>query len=372
MNRIKQGILLLCFLTQMLLVSGCEFRDIDLRLFIVAMGVDTVEDNPDVLKYTFKVAVPMGDPKSGEIKSLILTQVSSSIAKAAREIKSKVDKELDFGHCKTVLFGESYARRSIREMQEWTVRRRDTQLIMYPAVAVPDAETVLNISPATERIAGNAKALALSEEGTESPYIVKTYMFDVDRRIRDEGIDPFLPVIGIVEGGSPMLNINKVALLDKEKVRDILAPEDTKIFNLLHVRNLRTDLETMMHGNHYNLNVDRSRAVYQIITTEPGKGEIHYKITIGGNLEEKDDYNKLSHGELIELEKSFNESVAKDVETLLLKIRDTGTDPTGFGLRYFGTHWNNATEKQQWKDMYPGITFKVDVQVDIKGTGYSR
>ena len=61
------------------------------------------------------------------------------------------------------------------------------QLLMYPAVAVPTAEAVLKAEPPTERIAGNAIFLALSEDGTESPFISKTYSFDLTRRMMEEG-----------------------------------------------------------------------------------------------------------------------------------------------------------------------------------------
>lgn len=119
---------LLC--SSLLVTTGCEFRDIDLRLFVVAMGVDLIKDQPDMLRFSFKMEIPTGDPKSGEEKSMVITQDSSTVAKAVRELKSKVDKELDFGHCKGMMYGEAYARKNIRGIQDWTVRRRDMQLLM--------------------------------------------------------------------------------------------------------------------------------------------------------------------------------------------------------------------------------------------------
>ncbi|MGV2806784.1 Ger(x)C family spore germination protein, partial [Clostridium perfringens] len=92
-----------------LFVSGCDFRDIDLRLFVVSIGIDVSEKNPDMNRFTFKMAIPSGDPKIGDKKSFLITQESTSIAEAIREVKSKVDKELDFGHCKGVMYGEAYA-----------------------------------------------------------------------------------------------------------------------------------------------------------------------------------------------------------------------------------------------------------------------
>lgn len=361
-------VILLC--SSMTTLGGCEFRDIDLRLFVVSMGVDVIEDNPDMLRFSFKMAIPTGDPKSGEEKSLVISQNSSNIAKAIREVKSKVDKELDFGHCKGVMFGEAFARKDIRKVQDWTIRRRDVQLLMYPAVAIPTAEAVLNVQPATERIAGNSLFLALSEDGTDSPYITKTYSFDLARRMTERGTDPIMPVIH-VEGES-LLNINRLALLDKEKVREILSPEETKLFNLLYHSNLKSNFGATMDGHHYEANVTNTSERFKILSAGTGKATIAYKIRVLGTLEEKDEQSPLTHGDLINLEKAFNKGIAEDVTKLLEKIRGTGLDPLGFGLRYFGTHWNNDTEVEQWKEIYPKVQFQVSVKTEIKSSGYSR
>ncbi|SMF66158.1 spore germination protein KC [Paenibacillus uliginis N3/975] len=359
---------LLC--SSLLVTTGCEFRDIDLRLFVVAMGVDLIKDQPDMLRFSFKMEIPTGDPKSGEEKSMVITQDSSTVAKAVRELKSKVDKELDFGHCKGMMYGEAYARKNIRGIQDWTVRRRDMQLLMYPAVAIPTAEAVLKTQPPTERIAGTSLFLALSEDGTESPYIIKTYSFDLARRISEEGMDPILPVVEVQ--GETLMNINRMALMNKEKVKDILSPEETKLFNLLYHNNLRSDFSTKLDGNLFEINVTSTRAGYNIKTLEAGKERIQYKVRLEGILEEKEGGGQLTQGEVKEIEKALSKNITDDVTKLLVKIRNTGLDPLGFGLRYYGTHWNNETEVKQWKEMYPRIQFLVDVHTKIRSSGYNR
>ena len=220
-------------------------------------------------RFSFKIAIPSGDPKTGDKKSLLITQEATSIAEAIREVKSKVDKELDFGHCKGVMYGEAYARENIGKIQDWTVRRRDMQLLMYPGVAVPTAEAVLKAEPPTERIAGNAIFLALSEDGTESPFITKTYSFDLTRRMMEEGEDPVMPVVETTE--DQVLNINKVALMDKSKVKVILNQEETRLYNLLDLRNLSTNFGTRVEGELLEVNTDRTRARYKITTDKAGK-----------------------------------------------------------------------------------------------------
>lgn len=121
----------------------------------------------------------------------------------------------------------------------------------------------------TERIAGNAIFLALSEDGTESPFISKTYSFDLSRRMLEEGEDPVMPVVETTE--DQVLNIDKVALMDKNKVKYILTPDETRLYNLLDLRNLSTNFGTKIGGKLLEVNTDRTRARYKIVTDKRGK-----------------------------------------------------------------------------------------------------
>ncbi|MUG67585.1 Ger(x)C family spore germination protein [Paenibacillus campinasensis] len=368
MRVLKVSLTFMLFIS-ILILSGCGFRDIDLRLFVVSIGIDVSEKGPHMQKYSFKMAIPTGDPKSGEVKSITITQESESIAEAIREVKSKVDKELDFGHCRAVLYGEAYARKSIRSIQEWTVRRRDIQLLMFPALAVPTAEAVMKIQPPTERIAGNALVLALSEDGTESPFITRTFAFDLNRRMAEIGEDPVIPVIAIEKN---VLNIDRVALMDKEKVKLILNRDETRLYNMLDQRDVRTNFRTVLEGEIMEMNVDLSRARYRIVEDGEGQGEIRYNIRLSGTLEEKQATEPMNYQRHQEIEQAISKEFSKNVTRLLQKIQKSGLDPLGFGLRYAGTHWNNDTEMDQWGRLYPRIKFKVNVRTVIKSNFYKR
>lgn len=368
MNMRKRLLTGLCCLS-LLFIGGCEFRDINLRLFVLAIGVDHIPDQPGQDRYTFKIAIPSGDPKSGEQMSLLITQDSSSIVKAVRQLKSKVDKELDFGHCKAILFGEAYAKQGIEKMQDWSIRRRDIQMILFPAVGKPTAEAVLGVQQPSERIAGNSLFLALSEEGTESPYIAKTFSFDLDRRMSEKGLDPFLPVIE-AEGGTTIL-VNKVALMDKRKVIRILPPEETKLLNLLTNRAVSSNYEVESNGQIYELNIPTSKAKYKITASQPGKEVIRFKVRLEAVVEQKEDREEISKHVQKQIEQALNKKLSQELTGVLEKIRSAGVDPIGFGLRYYGRHWNNRTEEEQWKEIYPRIRFEVLVNTKIKSTGYS-
>ena len=63
----------------------------------------------------------------------------------------------------------------------------------------------------------------------------------------EEGEDPVMPVVETTD--EQVLNINKVALMDKSKVKVILNQEETRLYNLLDLRNLSTNFGTRVEEN---------------------------------------------------------------------------------------------------------------------------
>ncbi|AWB43595.1 Ger(x)C family spore germination protein [Paenibacillus sp. CAA11] len=369
--RRKLWLLLACLIVCLLPLQGCKFKDIDLRMFVVAIGIDTAED-PSKVKVTLKLAIPQGDPKTGEEKVDMISRETATIAEAIREMKSMVDKELDFGHCKAMILGESYARRDITEAMDWAIRRRDIQLIMYCAIGRPNASEVLAVQPKTERIPSNSLFLALGKEGTESPFILSSYSFDVKRRLMERGLDPVLPIVEALS--KERFVIDKVVLFSKKSSKLVLNPDETRLYNLLTQKDLLTNFTVVNKQGVFDYNVDGSRSKYSIHAK--GKAEsapyISYKIDITGVLEEVHQKKMINRDTLNLLSRSSSEDLNSQIRELLFKIRDSGTDPIGWGLRYMARNWDNKTEYEKWKKMYPEMDFKVHAKVNVKYTGMIR
>ncbi|MDO7906060.1 Ger(x)C family spore germination protein [Paenibacillus sp. JX-17] len=352
-------------------LSGCKFKDLDLRLFVVAMGVDKVEGSPTRVSVTVKAAVPLGDPKQAEEKILILTEESDTIGEAIRIMKSRTDKELDFGHCKVMLYGESYARQGILQTSDWMLRRRDIQLLIYNAVARPTAKEVLKVQPVTERLPGNSLLLALSMDGTESPYIVPPmFSYRLERTLMERGSDP---IMSIVEArGKDQLEIDKSYLFNKERAVEELNPSETRIYNLLNNKNLKTSLEAKVNGTNFSYMIERSQASYNLKRSKDEASSLNYHLKIRGVMEENEEGAVVTEQELHKVSQAAGEQLDEQVEKVLNKIHKSKTDPLCWGLRYTAHHWNNETEWQQWQEIEKTLTFKVHSDVRIKYTGMIR
>src|SRR5690625_4551243 len=103
---------LIPILSVVLLLSGCGFKDIDKRVFVVGFGIDGgSEEKP--YKITLKMAIP-GKKDSPKPEYTYLTQEADTIAKAIRLSESNIDKELEFGHAKVIVLGEDVFAGDIR------------------------------------------------------------------------------------------------------------------------------------------------------------------------------------------------------------------------------------------------------------------
>ncbi|AFH64020.1 Ger(x)C family spore germination protein [Paenibacillus caseinilyticus] len=349
-------------LAALLLTAGCsQLKDIDKRLFVVAIGIDPVPGSKDRMKITLKAAIPQGDPKQGGQEFDLITIEAGSIAESLRLAKSKVDKELDFGHTKGLLFGEKLSPDALTYAVDWAVRRRDIQLVSLTALAQPTAYDILKQKIKTERVPGKALFLALSREGTESPFIVPAYLFDLHRKLYEPGWSPALP---IVEYKGKQFNINKLAVLRKKQTAGTLTPDETKLYNILTRRHVRTNLNLMWKDNRLALNLDQTNSWFRIISTGEGGTQVVFHLHLSGMLEETRMVTSLSGTELRELETAYTEKLSKDVRALLTKLQQWDTDPLGLGLHYEARHPGRS-----WKELYPGASFTVQAKVQIRSTG---
>ncbi len=353
------GIVLMC------LTTGCEYKDIDRRIFVVAIGIDPGEN--EAFKVSLKLAVPQGEVTKIDEKMLIITEESDSISEALRLMKSKVEKELDYVHCKSIVIGEELAGRDIRHILDWAVRRRDIQLILNFAVGRPAALDVLRVKPPSERIPSNSLIMAMSGEGTESPFIASVYSYQLMRDMYEQGKDPILPVIE-AEGETQFV-IDKVALLDKQRVQLVLNPEETRLFNLLTRPDLRTNFPARVDASEFQYYTESSTSKYKITTTSSGVPVIRYRIKIKGIVEENSTQELITHTLLEKISDAGGEALNQSVKALLEKIKDQRLDPLGWGLRYGTRHWNNETEAKDWEELYPDLKFEVTAAVRIKYSG---
>jgi spore germination protein KC len=348
-------------------LTGCGFKDIDKRFFVVAIGIDKGQSHGMKYRVSLKLAIP-GDhtQMSSKNKNNELTsQDANSITEAVRLIKSKVDKELDFGHAKIVMIGQDLIQDDIRDTMDWLNRRRDIQLVSWMAVGKPTAEAVLATQTRHERLPGNSLLFSFGKTGVESGFIISEYLFDFFRKEKEWGLDPILP---IVEASGNHYTINTSVVFDKNRARLTLTSEETRIFNVIRAYVNKIEYEVPVEGSRIFISASKIKTKYLVHTPQAERPFVDLRIRITGIIEEA---NLTVSPDKLKLYEQSAEKTGKERVTILLKkLQKENLDPFGFGLDYRAHHFGNLEEEwKTWQSLYPDLEFRVNVNLKLKGTG---
>lgn len=347
-----------------LTLNGCNgFKDIDKRFFVVSVGIDKEKNEEEQQHFivSLKIVLPSSQPKKEIEQFTILSEKGRTISEAVRTLKSRVDREIEFGQMKVIVFGKAVVQEDITYIMDWFSRREDIQQVAYVSIGDPTAKAILEMQPKQEQIPSNALFLTFGNTGIESPYITTTHLFQFRRNLYEKGIDARLPIVQIEEG-TYLINEASIFLDSKQKI--VLPPSKTKLINLLIERYDKIDLTVQENDEYFIISVDHFTMDYQLNS----QNVINIEIDIAGIIEES-----LTHIEMNKLEyynQLTEKLMARRIQDLLLVLQEHQVDPFGFGLRYRATHFGSEDEKwNNWKNIYPEVSFNVLVNVELEGTG---
>jgi spore germination protein KC len=343
--------------------SGCGFKDIDKRFFVVAMGIDQGK-TANSYRVTLRLAIPSSKIEAGQTKTEVESIEAPTIAEAVRHLKSLVDKELDFGHCRVFLFGRPLMEKGVEDPLNWISRRRDIQLVAFLGMAEPDAFQVLKLHPISERYPGNALFLTFGSEGTESSYTITEYLFDWARRQTETGKDGYLPIIRR-DIDSNSYRLDRVAFLDKKKLRLCLDPGETQLFNISAKKYEKSFIAVPYQNTRIVLALSQVRTRTDISRSDIPQVTFHIRAT--GFLEESPP--NFLNGDIAKIESLLQKELNNQLQDLLYKIRDNGVDPYGFGLHYLATYFGGSKDWEHWKKAYPSVSFRIKSRIVIDKPG---
>jgi spore germination protein KC len=349
------AILLLCFV---LLLSGCGYKDIDRRAFPVVMGVDQGKGHNVIV--TLRVAVPeFGGASSEGQNSVLYSQEAANISEAVRLLKAQSDREIDYAHCKVIIFGRKLVETDLARHIDWFLRRRDIQNIAWLTMADQEAREILEVKPIIEKIPGNSLFLSFGNTGVESQYIGSQALYQVFRAFVNHGETPYLPIIAIKKDH---YRIDRIALLNKKRLVEELPPQDAAYFKLLESGLSKG----MFHTSDTTLNVMSVAAHYEL---SPGVVHITIKGTV--NIEETNSLTPRKPGDIPRYEKELESTLRRDLEKLVSRFIEEGIDPLGLQQRFEARHWN-ADERKRWEEQYPKANVTVSTDIEILHGGLLR
>lgn len=353
----------------LLLLAGCEFKDIDKDVFVSMIAIDQSEEADKPYKITLKLYEPTSSFKQApQPEYSYLTQNGETLSEALRILESYSDKELEFGHSKLIVIGEELVKEDkSKEILDFLLRRPDIQMISWMAVGKPSAEEIIKMVPQGETAAYPELFNYFDNNGTESQYIVTTYLFDFRRNMKEHGIDSVLPIIEVNEEDSHFV-INKSLVLANKKEPNEFDSLNTSLYNMLSKNTHLVELVINEDGEYFIANIDSIKSKQKVKVQKDNNIQLNIEISLYGYISESKDSLKIEQlPHYNQLLKDESEEKFTEFFTEMTKL---GYDPIGFGLDYKAqTLHNRRMSIEEWKEAYKNAEINVTVKAGLKSTG---
>lgn len=361
-----KGCLSIALLTAVLLQTGCAFKDIDKRVFVVGIGIDPSDKVRNGFRVTLKMAKPVGNVKQATAPTYAyLSHDSESVAEAIRTLETRVDKVVDLGHNRIIIMHRDLLSKDLDTFMDFFTRRGDVQFIAYVAVAESTAEEAISFEPGTETPASIALYNFFDNTGTESPYVITTFLFEFRREVLGKGINTVMPIIGI-DKENDSFRINKSIILKVGEEPFELDSIQTKYLNSLINKASGFSYKIEEDDMTLVLNINEVKMKYKIILDE-GTPRIDMTVKKVGVIGESN--KRLSIKHLQKYDEIVADDSKKKVIDLLTTLQKNNVDPFGFGLRYRATRLSRKDIMDEWDRIYPEIEFNVKMNIQLQGTG---
>lgn len=360
---------MLVFALSIVFLSGCAFKDIDKSVFVAMIAIDFSDDEEKPYKVTLKLYEPTGSFKEAtEPQYSYLTENGETLSEAIRIMESYTDKELEFGHSKLIILGEDLVKENKnKEILDFLLRRPDIQLISWITVARPSAEEIIKMVPQGESAAYPELFNYFDNNGTTTPYIVTTHLFEFRRNMKENGIDSVLPIIELNKEDEHF-EVNKSLLIANNKKTHELNPLDTSIYNILSGRVKHANLIVKEEGDHFIANIDTVKSKYKVNIKDGSDIKLDLKVSLNGSISESN--MPIKNKDLPKYNEQLKKESEEKISEFVLEMRELGYDPLGFGINYKAKvlHNRRMTDKE-WMEAYKKAEVSVTIVPGLKSTG---
>lgn len=346
---------------------GCDYKDIDRRAFVVAIGIDGTENKGEIeANIKISKAIAVGKEASPNAKNFIIYKIRvNSIGEVFRQLRTIISSEPDYSHMKLLVLSKAYTEKNDTSgLIDFFVRRRDLQLMSIVAVSEGKTEEVLSFSPPFEKFAGNATFMKFGQ-GVRSPYAVKTELYKLYKSMKTDGNTPYC---GVLEMEDDKLQLEKTALFHEGKLKLMLNKDETKLLNMFTngIRNTYLTVESIDEDNKsIGIGLIKGNAKMKIKSNNNGEIICHVKVKAEAIAEEISigDNNE----EVVELR--AEEILSIDIKKLLEKLKQEKLDPLQIQNRYWAKTNNYELKKSWLEEEYSKVKFEVESDIEIANTG---
>ncbi|WP_237458362.1 Ger(x)C family spore germination protein [Pontibacillus yanchengensis] len=372
--------MMLLFLCTVLFLTSCvEKKHLEQIGIVTAVGFDMLEEE-GWLEGTHVLF--QFDPNGANISQIITTRAKTAKG-LMNDASLKTSKKLASGQLRLVLFGEKIAQEGAMRLLDTLARDAAIADMMYIAVSETTANKVLQANNFEDAPNIGTYIHQLIEKNVKEEKVPQSTLHDFLHHYYDQSSDPILPIIN-EENSKP--TIRNLAVFQDDRMVGSISVKEGFHLKLLTDKFTAGHLEMVIPPEPFIDKDDKDRHYNEIKGIYLDLGEItsnaNIEVVDVENIEFKVNINIkariLEISEAIKMEdpkvvKKLGEIIGKNIEQqseeLIQKLQEMNSDPVGFGLKYQRKVGPEALADSRWREIFPQMKVKVNVDTQILRSG---
>jgi spore germination protein KC len=371
---------LVMLLLLVMVLQGCwDLEEADYRAFMTAAGIDIGPQN----QVTFTAQIPLlqnmlpPGARSGGKREKNYHTVSAkadSVFEACRALQTKIHRHLVIQQNKLIILGEETARTGVKPFIEWLNRsaKNPPQTLVFIARR-RTAKEILSVEPATKNMPALDFALAKEIDVKPGPtYFIPLWSFR--EKLVNQTEDAFAPLLDFDDQEGQYI-VEGLAVFNGDRMAGELTAREAEIFGLLTGKMkagvLSFKIPAGGTGKMISLrNVSVKTRIK--VSLHDGKPFFAVRVNLSGSINEVIGFNReISLNLLKYLENAIKKDTTSRIQATIRKLQQLNSDPIDFGEEFRVQH-QKFWEKQNWKQVFPDVSFSVIVKASILRDGILR
>ncbi|KGP73114.1 Ger(x)C family spore germination protein [Pontibacillus yanchengensis] len=322
------------------------------------------------------------DPNQANVSQIITTRAKTAKG-LINDASLKTSKKLASGQLRLVLFGDKIAKEGVMRLLDTLARDAEIADMMYIAVSETTANQVLRANNFEDAANIGTYLHQLIQKNIQDEKVPQSTLHDFLHHYYDRSSDPVVPILN-EENSKPTIR-NLAVFRGDQMVGKISAKEGFHL-KLLKDRFESGQLEMVIpqepfiddkesdrhyeevQGIYINLGELSSDTDIQVVSVD--NIEFNVNINITARVLELSEAVKMEDDKIIKkLEETIDKNLEQQTEELIQKLQEMNSDPVGFGLKYQRKVGPKAMENDKWRELYPQMKVKININTKILRSG---
>lgn len=391
----RKIILILLSIMMCFSFTGCWDKvEIDKKLFISTIGIDSGKDIEDIKKskdidptepfqqremnvlrvtYGYPNISELGPGKTGSAQEKTISVDAHSMEDSISKAISKSSRDIYLGQARLLILGSDIMKnkQAVEEILDYFKRNPEIDNMMYVLISSEKTEDLIKYTPDMEK---NVEQYfeGLMSNSSKSSVILPVRLTEMFNLMSSNG-NAIIPYV-VLDRQSGELKLNGVAMIKNFTLAGYLNPTETSDLEILRGKLKAGNKVIYEKGHPVDYLID---GVDRKVKVEENKGKYKFDIDISLEGQLTGYYynsNVLSIDKLSKFQDDFSKSLSSEC-TKVIKItqQDYGVDPIGFReyiQKYKPALWKKSEKK--WGEIYKGADVNVNVLVNIRRIGIKK